>query len=479
MYRHVISFLFLTLSFAQAVGPPPPEPPPPSPLPPSPPPPNPPPPSPLPPRPPPPSPNPPPPSPSPPPPTPPLPPSPPPRPPPPSPPPPPPSPSPPPPSPSPPPPQPPPRPPLPPQPPTSTASAARCAGTVACYDVAAYASSNSTTWWDLSGNQNHLSLIGTVDYDAVYGGGSFQFDTNTYLHQEREFQPSFPTAAFSASMWVTLPYKNYEYFLWQIGRNSTNTVGEAIWQTGRYYDYWGPSDAATGFSDGVYVNTFPDDNVFVNIGVSRNGTTLTHYLNGQPNGQSISSVAVFPYSTADMTLGGDWRTYDLSGTANPLNFNGQMSFFAIWPIVQNASFFNTTYTQQVSRFMSQIAPPHAPLPPTPPSPPPPSPTPPQPPRASPPSPSPPRPPPPRPPPPKPMPPSPPPLPPQPPSPPKAEEKSQLSPGAIAGVTVACGAVAVGTTIGVLALWGPQNIKAALGVKSALSFKPRPGVFSMY
>ena len=256
------------------------------------------------------------------------------------------------------------------------------------------------------------------------------FDGNTYLHQDRVFQPVFPTAAFSMSLWVTLPYRNYEYFFWTIGRNSTNTVGEAIWQTGRYYDYWGPSDSATGFSDGVYVNTFPTENVWVNIGVSRNGTTLTHYLNGVPNGQSNSSVSVFAYETADMTIGGDWRAYDLQGTPNPLNFDGQMSFFGIWPVSQNATWFNSTYAAQVSRFASQIAPPHAPTPPTPPPPP-----------------------------------SPPLPPPQPPASATAASSSALSTGAIIGIaTASTAAVAIGVTIAVLAYFGPPQIQAALRVK---------------
>jgi len=160
-----------------------------------------------------------------------------------------------------------------------TASAAQ---PVACYEAGAYAGS---TWTDLSGNNNSLSVSGSFSFTPIVagspsGGGGLFLGGNANAYRST-YSPTLSTT-FTFAAWVWATPKSAGNVLFSVARSATNANGELQVWTNSFFDW----NSKFGFNPTYAQNVarVPTAGTWQHIALVRSGTTAAWYLNGAPNG---------------------------------------------------------------------------------------------------------------------------------------------------------------------------------------------------
>jgi hypothetical protein len=164
--------------------------------------------------------------------------------------------------------------------------------------------SGSTTWRDLSGNNNTVTLTNGPTFSNT-NGGSITFDgSNDYAVYSGSFS-NLPSSTLSAFVWVKSNLTNY-YILSQ-GRSTTNVEGEYILEVVNskliFWDYrtgYGFSNSNAGSNISIITNQW------YQVGFIKNSTSGTYYINGISAG-IISAGKDVAYTNTPFYIASNFR----------------------------------------------------------------------------------------------------------------------------------------------------------------------------
>ena len=132
---------------------------------------------------------------------------------------------------------------------------------------------SGTSWYDLSGNGNHGTLINGPGYNSA-NGGSIVFDgTNDYVNNS-SFS-GHQTSAGTISLWAYPTTTSGEFYAIAAGGTTTYGASRAI----RLWNgFWGAVNYGSSNEDFNNI-VAADANTWVNIVYVWNGTNITYYKN--------------------------------------------------------------------------------------------------------------------------------------------------------------------------------------------------------
>lgn len=156
-------------------------------------------------------------------------------------------------------------------------------GLVLCLDAANKDSypGTGTTWYDISGNERHATLVNGPTFTNLKGG-SFSFDgTNDYAQADHNIDVT--TTPLTMSMWVmttSSTYTSIEYYI-AIGKNTSFGIARKF-ITATDSVFIGKHTEWMFGQNGYYGSELISTNTFYNIVVSANplNNTITYYFNG-------------------------------------------------------------------------------------------------------------------------------------------------------------------------------------------------------
>ena len=280
-------------------------------------------------------------------------------------------------------------------PPPPPVASSWCSSTsaVVCYD--ANYGVNGSTWQDLSGNANHLTLYSygsnvaapasitsvtpvTAAASGVYLAGS-SGNGNGYFLNVGPTKPVYLGTTFTFIAWVYPLSAVGPPFLWSVGRDLITYNNQAAMQLNSFTDR---TPSAVGFGSSIpsgsnagLTTNITVTSAWYHIAFVRTGLSGAYYLNGQPNGVVTAATSV-TYDTQNFTIACDYRNLLLN--INPRCLNGYISNL----IIVNTSMTSAQILSDFQAGNGHVAPPPAPNPPPSPSPPSPRPPPPSPPLPS-------------------------------------------------------------------------------------------------
>lgn len=197
-----------------------------------------------------------------------------------------------------------------------------------------------TTWTDLSGSGNHVTLSNTT-FNSTLSTLTFNGTTSSGYRATYNMPP---TTQMAAIAWVYIR-GGYDGTFFTLGLTSTNTNRAVGWCMHMFFD----ADGATGFSSTITrpllkVNT-PG---WYQLAFVKQDRTGTFYLNGQPNG-TFTSDRIVSYLANDFSLGRDYRDnarYLNADLASLMIYNHSMTPLEI---LQN-------FNDNQSRFLTPLPP---------------------------------------------------------------------------------------------------------------------------
>ena len=243
----------------------------------------------------------------------------------------------------------------PPPPPALTGRLTSLCFTTTAAPVACYEASNATssTWPDLTGNGNTLTLSGTNQSAVSPVASGIGFNGTTSFALDTSYGPASLATNFTFMAWVWPTNVGVTNTLFTVSRSPTNVAGQAsLLITAAamlsYVDY----GSATGIS-GTSSN-FVVANAWNHIALVRTGTTATFYINAVPSGTATSSLG------SAVTIGNTYLCLGKDGRDSVNFFNGYLGQVVFLNTAQTANSIQSIFSSTSVQYLYSPPPPSPP-----------------------------------------------------------------------------------------------------------------------
>jgi hypothetical protein len=210
--------------------------------------------------------------------------------------------------------------------------------------------SGSTTWRDLSGNNNSGSLVNGPTFSSA-NGGSIVFDgVDDFVNIGNQSSLGFTNGIFTVDTWIYIPSS------WTAGSQYPNLISKGAtagwdtdgWSLFVFRDYPNPSiyswgcGMRNGGSNNVFARNGCSTNTYLNIVMVLNGsgTTIRLYENGSQIATGTQTIN--PASNSTNVL--------IARDNNIQSFPGRVATIKIYNRALSASEIAQNYDAQKSRF---------------------------------------------------------------------------------------------------------------------------------
>ena len=198
---------------------------------------------------------------------------------------------------------------------------------------------SGTTWSDLSGNGNNLTLTNGPTFSAANMGSIVLDGTNDYIY--RSSLSGFNSSTYTVLLWGKFVSVSSSGVLFSLGRSSgdADTEAQLYYNNSRlvYWDYAG-SIAFNFINSSGTLST----NVYQYLGFTKNSTNGTFYIDGYSSGTGTAGFDA-SISTNDFVIGADIR--------DSINYvNGNISQFLLYNRVLSSSEVLQNYNATKARF---------------------------------------------------------------------------------------------------------------------------------
>jgi hypothetical protein len=175
------------------------------------------------------------------------------------------------------------------------------------------------TWFDLTANNNDLTLYGNTTFTDVSGIKSFDFDgTNSYA-----YSPTVSIGAtnqFTIQSWIKINGTKTQQFINCLGQAAANTFPlQAYNVSGVTTDLYGE------FGGGVALSVYnsPSLDTWYNLTMSANGSSVSYYVNGSSVNTVSQAAGTIPASS-ELAIGNH-----VPSPVFPAWFDGNVGYYSV------------------------------------------------------------------------------------------------------------------------------------------------------
>lgn len=170
---------------------------------------------------------------------------------------------------------------------------------------------------DSSGNNRTLTNNGNVSFASGKIGNAAVFDGANWLQAASTPSFNFGSGDFTINAWFYLTSDPSDFFIVSARNNNGLFLGSGYPQPGTKQIGWGRVEVAWDY----YVAYELSLNQWYHIALTRNGTDMKMFVNGNQVGETITNSELYDLGLGDLSIGAQNSNYFL---------NGQIDAVGIW-----------------------------------------------------------------------------------------------------------------------------------------------------
>lgn len=206
---------------------------------------------------------------------------------------------------------------------------------------ASYPGSGST-WFDLTANNNDLTLYGNTTFTNVLGVKSFDFDgTNSYAWNNNVSIGA--TNSFTIDTWFKINGTKTNQFINCLGQAAANTFPLMSYNvTGVSSGMYGEMGGGTA---GTTIIPSPSLDTWYNVTMAADGTNVKYYLNGSLQSTVSQGAGSIPASSVELSIGNHIPVPSFAAW-----FDGNVGYYAVYDADLDSASILANYNANLPKF---------------------------------------------------------------------------------------------------------------------------------